>query len=403
MKSGKPFWPSLVCGFLALAVLVSCGGSRSSTSSPPPTPNNTQIIAANAGPNNNYANGVFTSVTVCAPGSSNCQTISGLLVDTGSFGLRVLSSALGTLNGSLPQQKDASGNTVAECAQFVGNVIWGPVKTADVQIAGEKANSVPIQVIDASTFPVPSACTSLGPAQEDLTSLGANGILGVGFFIQDCGTACTATGSSNPGFYYSCSGSNCQITAESTSQQVQNPVALFSTDNNGVVVHLASTTTSVASLSGSLIFGIATESNNALGSAQVFVPDNSGNFSTTFQGKKYPGFIDSGSNAYFFLDSNTTGIPVCSNLRGLYCPSSPVNLSATNTGTGTSTSSNVVNFTIDNASQLLSLPGNSVFPTLGGPNATVFDWGLPFFFGRTVFLAIEGRQTPAGQGPFFAY
>jgi hypothetical protein len=32
-----------------------------------------------------------------------------------------------------------------------------------------------------------------------------------------------------------------------------------------------------------------------------------------------------------------------------------------------------------------------------------FDWGLPFFFGRTVFVAISGSATPQGPGPFWAF
>jgi hypothetical protein len=32
-----------------------------------------------------------------------------------------------------------------------------------------------------------------------------------------------------------------------------------------------------------------------------------------------------------------------------------------------------------------------------------FDWGLPFFFGRTVFTAMSAAMTPAGLGPYFAY
>ncbi len=61
-------------------------------------------VVVNGGPTNNALNQLFASVTVCVPGTSNCQTISGILVDTGSVGLRVLSSAL-TL--PLPQQTGA--------------------------------------------------------------------------------------------------------------------------------------------------------------------------------------------------------------------------------------------------------------------------------------------------------
>jgi len=339
-------------------------------------------------------------VTVCAPGGSNCQSISDVLVDTGSFGLRLLSSALGTVSGSLPQQTDGSGNSVFECAQFVDSIVWGPVKTADVKIGSESASSIPIEVIGSNTTPVPSGCKSKGPAEEDLSSLGANGILGIGFFLQDCGSACSVPGSSNPGFYYSCSGSSCQITAESNAQQVQSPVGFFATDNNGVVLHLPPATTA-ATVTGSLTFGIGTQSDNAISSALIFRPDTFGNFKTTFKGQTYAGFIDSGSNGYFFLDSATTGLPNCpSSQKGFYCPASPVNLSATNDSGATS---DTVNFTIANAAGLFARNSDFAFPTLGGPDPATFDWGLPFFFGRTVYVAIEGRSTPAGSGPFWAY
>jgi hypothetical protein len=386
---GKPL--VLVGAVLAIA---SCGGS----SKPSPSRNNSQAITVNAGPAGGYANGVFTSVTVCVPGSSNCQTVNGVLVDTGSFGLRVLASALGSFGGSLAQQKDASGNSILECAQFVNSVMWGPVKTADVGMAAEKANSIPIQVIDATTVPIPAGCKAMGPPTEDLASLGANGILGIGFFIQDCGSACAKSGAGNPGFYYKCAGASCQVTAVTTAQQVQNPVAHFAQDANGVIVNLPSVAASAPSLSGSLIFGIGTEDNNGIGSAKTLHADNFGNLKTSFKNQTYSGFIDSGSNAFFFLDSSATGIPDCpSPETGFYCASSPVNFSASNSD-GTST--NTINFTIGNASQLFSVSANSVFPTLGGPNPSTFDWGLPFFFGRKVFI---GFEPPAGTGPFWAY
>ena len=399
MSSGKfgllfPGIPALLC------LCAGCGGSSSPHTPQGAASKNVQAIVVNSGPQNNYANGVFTTVTICAPGSSNCQNISGVLVDTGSFGLRVLASALGTLNGALPQQKDGNGNPIVECAQFVSSVVWGAVKSADVGLAGEKASSVPIQVIDPSVAPIPSACKAIGPAEEDLASLGANGILGIGFFVSDCGPACATAGTGNPGFYYSCSGSSCQSKGQPVNQQVQNPAALFSQDNNGVVVQLPSASGSAPSLSGSLIFGIGTQSNNALGAAQVYKPDQKGNLKTSFKGTTYEGFIDSGSNAYFFLSSGAVGMPNCPNPEsGFYCPSSPMNLSATN-ASASAGASGTINFTIDNANTLFSSPADAVFPTLGGSNPSTFDWGLPFFFGRNVFVAFE---SPFGSGPYWAY
>lgn len=391
------------CAAVLIALLCSaCGGSGGrSNAVVGPAPNVASIVV-NGGPQNNYANGLFVTVSVCAPNTSNCQTIPNVLVDTGSFGLRVLASALGTVGSSLPGQTDAAGNPVLECAQFVDSVVWGAVKTADVQIAGERAPSIPIEVID-STVPVPAACKAIGPTEEDVASLGANGILGVGFFISDCGPACQAAGSSNPGFYYGCAGSSCSVIGEAGNLQVQNPVASFSKDNNGVVVQLPAETASAASLNGSLVFGIGTQSNNN-GSAQVYVPDNFGNIVTTYKGQQYSSFLDTGSNAYFFLDSKVTGIPECSTVgKGFYCPSSPVNLSATNSSAQGGGGSSTVNFTIGDASQLFSTNADFVFPTLGGPNPGTFDWGLPFFFGRKVFVGLESSSTPLGAGPFWAY
>ena len=45
---------------------------------------------------------------------------------------------------------------------------------------------------------------------------------------------------------------------------------------------------------------------------------------------------------------------------------------------------------------------------LGGPaNGSFFDWGLPFFYGRTVYTAIEGKPVSQGgqslSGPFYAF
>jgi Protein of unknown function (DUF3443) len=397
----------LVGACAALLFLPACGGGGGgSSSSKSSSSANTAALVVNAGPSGNYANGLFATVTVCAPGTSNCQAIGGVLVDTGSFGLRVLSSVLSsTLSSALVQEKDSSGNSVVECAHFSDGVIWGPVKTADVKMAGETAGSIPIEVIGDPAFStVPSDCTSAGAPVETLQSLGANGILGIGNFIQDC-PACVPGTTSNANFYYSCAGSSCQVTTVSLAQQVQNPVASFATDNNGVIVELPAVSASTSTLSGSLIFGIGTESNNALGNAHVLTLDPStGNISTTFKGQTYSNaaFLDSGSNAYFFLDATTTGIPTCpSPDTGFYCPSSVQMLSATNIGANNA--STTVSFSIGNADALFATGTDNVFPTLGGPNAGLFDWGLPFFYGRNVYVAIVGASTPGGTGPYWAY
>jgi hypothetical protein len=391
---------------LLLALLVAqeltpqCGGSPSTTAPIPTASQNVQAIVVNGGPTNQYFNGAFTSVTICVPGQSTaCQTIDGVIVDTGSTGLRVLSSAL-TL--SLRQQTSTNGGSVVECAQFLDGFTWGPVQAADVKLAGEQASAVPIQVIGETTFPnIPTACSSSGTDEDTLAQLGANGILGIGLFRQDCGPACSFVGSANPNLYYVCSASDCQPTAEPLVNQVQNPVALLPADNNGVLLQFPAVAIGGAvSVTGALVLGIGTQANNALGSAKVLTTDASGNITTVFGSQSYASsFIDSGSNGIYFLDAATTGLAICPDSSDFYCPAALQALSATNRGANGATSA--VSFNVGNADTFNAK--FSAFSEVAGPNPGGFDWGLGFFFGRSVYTAFEGSSTPGGQGPYFAY
>ncbi|MBZ5514012.1 MAG: DUF3443 domain-containing protein [Acidobacteriia bacterium] len=395
-----------------LLVLTSCGGgSSSSNNNPPPTPvNNVQAVVVNGGPANNAVNDLLTDVTICVPGSSNCQTIPDVLVDSGSEGLRLLSPQV-TLSLPAITETTTSG-ALHECVTFVdGSYVWGPVVSADVQMADEKASSVPIQLINPANtgFAVPSDCTSGGGLADNTVSLlGANGILGIGVFQQDCGPACAGT--SVPPVYYVCANAICNLASVPLNFQLQNPVFLFPQDNNGVLVTLPAVDpngTGMTAVSGSLIFGIGTQSNNALGSAQIYTTDpNTGNFQTTYNNVAYSqSFIDSGSNGLYFLDSATTGIPECSDAPGFYCPpqASPVQVAVTNTGHNGTTGP--LTFTIFNADALFTANNstNTVFSNLGGTNGA-FDFGLPFFYGRNVFVGIEGQTGPNNVvGPYWAY
>ena len=376
---------------------------------------NSVPIVVNSGPTANATNTPYVSVRVCAPGTSNCQTIDNVIVDTGSSGLRILKTAL-TL--SLPQQSGPTGNPLLECAQFVSFSTWGPVQKADVKMAGEVASSIPVQVIgEAETgfATIPDACKNVSPAFSDtLQSLQANGLLGVGVFRQDCGSACSVT-SGNPAFYFECGTQSGCLTSQGPAnvditQQVSNPVWMFSSDNNGVLIQLPQIAADGApSVSGTMVFGIGTQSNNGLNGATVLPTASDGTITTTFANKAYPGsFIDSGSNGIFFLaatdqDVMNTGILECKdsqgNDTGFYCPPNTVNLSATNQGT---TGSSTVQFSIADANNLPA--ANWAFNDLGGDNPSTFDWGLAFFFGRNVFTGIEGQSGPGGAvGPYFAY
>ena len=405
--------PRIAPTLLACAALLGgCGvnandsGSSSSSSSSSASGSNVQSIQVNLGPTGNYVNGVFTSVTVCTPGSTSaCSTVDNVLVDTGSYGLRLLASQV---SASLTAQTSGSGS-VGECVLFADNTYtWGPVVTADVYLGGEVASSLPINLIGSTgsfTASAPSSCwngdTAGTPTADDtVATLGANGILGVGPFGPDCGSYCAET--ANNDYYFSCSGSSCSSVAVADSSQVQNPVTYFSTDNNGVIVELPSIPASgQATADGSLIYGIGTQSNNSLGSALIVYADSEGEFSTSFNGGSYPdSFIDSGSNGLYFADSS---LAQCSDDEGFYCPSSTQSFSATMTGANGGVAD--VSFSVAN---LDNLDGSyaafdDIAGTTGSLISTSFDWGLPFFYGKDIYFAIDGKAVGSDSGPFYAF
>jgi hypothetical protein len=347
-----------------------------------------------------YVNEPCVSVTICTPGTGTCQTIPNILLDTGSSGLRLFSCVVGV---GLTQEVDGSGNSMAECPSYAdGSSDWGPIKTADVILGGEKASNVPIQIIDSTFGSIPSDCGQ--PEVSPLTS-GFNGILGVGLFGADCGSACAST--TNNRVYFSCSGTNCNSVTAATTAQVTNPVALMPTDNNGVILSLNAVSSAGASYStGTLFLGVGTSSNNTLGSATVFAADSSGNFQTKFNNTTYAAFIDSGSNGLFFPDISS--LPNCSTsgyAGGFYCPSSTLGFSATQIGFGSSPQSSISFSVMDADIAFDPSNPNAVFNNVAGNMSGAFDWGLPFFLGRKVYVGIEGMSVPSTSttGPYWAY
>ncbi len=423
--------------FCAALVLAACGGGGggggSSSSPPPPAPapalSNFATIAVDAGPAalQAGANGyiaddtAFVSVTICAPGTNNCQTIDHVEVDTGSVGLRLLQPALTpSVLSALPSQTDATGGQVGECYQYVDGYVFGSVRQADFTVGGESVGNMPIQVVgDTGAFStVPTSCSSGGGSNlNTVQAFGANGILGIGQQTTDCGTSCTTTSAAGPAIYYDCPASGCSAvtvrSAQTTApfQQLPNPVAAFSVDNNGTIMSLPSVAASGAtSVSGTLYFGIGTQTNNALGSASLIPASATTGFTTaTYKGAALPNsYIDSGTNFYAFTDSS---IPGCTgaNYKGYYCPTAPQVVSVSLTG---SAGAGVdASFTLLNAQSLLS-GSNSALPGVGGdpdqfdnlmgyPKS--FAFGLPFFFGRNIYTTIAGRTVSGSTTPFYAY
>ncbi len=344
---------------------------------------------------NSYVNKPCVSVTVCTPGTSDCQTIDDILLDTGSFGLRLFSQVL-TL--PLPQVTVGSG-LLAECIQFGdGSSQWGPVQMAGVILGNEPAVEIPIHVIDSTFGSLPNACLN---ADQSPTAAGHNGILGVGLFTHDCGLACTNI--VRNGMYYTCIGSDCSNTAVGLSDQVQNPVALLPRDNNGVIIQLPAVPPGgLPAVNGSLVLGIGTQINNNPSGVTAYATNQFGLFTTTFNGILFNSFIDSGSNGLFFPSPSASLLPACRPpLSAWFCPSTTVSLSAVNAAASGSPSGQV-SFLIGNVLNLI-ISSNSVFSEIGGNSVGGFDWGLPFYFGRNIFVGLEGSSSVLGTGPYWAY
>lgn len=453
----------------AVLLLAGCGGGGSGSVA---TSNNggggsgsgsanTITMTVDSGPDPSTGYDVdtpFITITVCAPGSTtNCQTIDHVEVDTGSYGLRVISSVLSTsLASALKQETTSDGNSVVECIEFADGFSWGPVKVANVQIAGESASNVPIQVIGDPTYEqtsgsgstatseVPTTCSSssTGTKEDTVATFGANAIIGIGPFAADCGSRCHLDPSNSQylPFYYECSASSwspssnpCKEISLAETAQVTDPVVDFQTDNDGVIVELPSAAEGASTVSGTLIFGIGTEGNNNVTAKTILTADSDYGDVTadyTTQGGKQQvlpySYFDTGSNAYYFADDVIPTIQSCSSYPGYdssqpdswYCPSSELGLHATVSGlNGTQAP---VSFSIGNAYTLFNQYSGTVFNDLGASSGSLdgncssqatatghtdcsFDFGFPFFLGKTVYIAFAGANTSWGAGPYFAY
>lgn len=433
------------CGGNSTETTVTGGGLSGSPNGPvvsleqPSGPNTTEVVV-DTGPASGFALGAanipYVTVTVCAPGSASaCVTIDHVFLDTGSIGLRLFRSSVAPLGlPALTLPADAASNTpagpAAECYPFVLGAVWGAMAVADVRIGGEYAPSLPIQLIEeasAPTLATPPDCTAAanGGVLDSPASLQANGVLGIGMVRYDCGLNC-ATGNYGGGhvLYYACpSGSaSCVPAAVPGHLQMQNPVASFVADangvanNNGSVIMMPAVPDLGASVvRGRLVFGIGTQSNNQIPASARVVPvdtnpanDTYLSLGTSAGGLNYPtSYIDSGSNALFFDDpsirmncQSSAGSSGSGN--GWYCP--PTVLRRTATLTGADGTSGTVDIAVANADILFG-GGNVGFANLAGSagqGTTTFVWGLPFFYGRSVFTSIWG-QALAANGPWNAF
>lgn len=459
---------SLAVGAVALC-LAACGGggssssSRSSSSSSSSSSGGSNAIALSVDSFNQNAalNSLYVTVMICAAGSTtSCVTLDHMTLDTGSLGLRVLGSSLFSASSSVyaaispvsytasnAVSTDHTAGILAECAQFGGGYTWGSVRLVDLYFPNSNASirKLPIQVI-GDMGDAPSLCKSQAVTANtaltgataadangfwgDSTDLGSNGLIGINLFTEDC-TACAQDAltqdPTNAQLYNQLSYTVCPTAGTSTgctvngttvplASQVANPLPLLAQDNNGYSIQMASIGTGGApSVTGTLVLGIGTQSNNALPSGvtqfsidpsytpgfvtTVYTPVNS-----TVASTNTTALFDSGSSAYYFADS---GIAPCTqqSFTGLYCPASTLSLTARIESSGGGNARTAA-FSVANAQT--ALDDNTLswaFNNVGGSAVDGdFIWGMPFFYGKTLYFSFaeDGSHNATGNG-YYAY
>jgi hypothetical protein len=173
-------------------LLVACGGGGSPLpQSPdvaldnPGSGANIMKVYVDAGPNRNEVNRLYTDITICQPGTNNCQTIDQVLVDTGSTGLRILASEINSTLVPTPLMND--GQRLLNCVQFLdGSHGWGPMARVDLKLGGETIANLPVQLMgDADYASTASNCGAAVDALINASELGAKAVLGISYFTND--------------------------------------------------------------------------------------------------------------------------------------------------------------------------------------------------------------------------
>lgn len=416
---------TVVLNLVFLLILSSCniGGSSNNNAptnpvlNPLPTPSNSNLIV-NITPNGREGqlcgniNIPCVSVTICSPTNpTSCQTIDNVLIDSGSVGLRIFKSIL---NSSLVLPLESAGNsTIANCVGYGDlSANWGPLAIANITLSNESTTqSIPIQLIDSSYANGGSKCLnsfnntrSSFHLENSPEEFGFNGILGVAPIIYD-----NITG------YFSCTDSLCldetEIIHEVTSLLMTNPIAFLPESyGSGITFKLPTLDNNGATnVVGYAIFGVGSNNDNIFESGiniYHIYTDGSSNCNyylficmpttlltnTTIQ----YGFLDTGSNFFSFNDDNI------SNTDGFYTPNSMRTLYASNT----SENGEVIttSFNIANIYNLFNNTNNTAFNNNGANGFDGFlDYGLPFFFGKTVYICFQDKTCNGIPGPYWAF
>lgn len=388
-----------LAAFAAALLLSACGGGGGGGSSAGPTDGggnaaavvvpNTLSMTVERGFDTGaswYPNQPFVSLEICKPDLTGCVTLPKVLVDTGSFGLRIFESAL---NGVTPTPISHQGGELRQCAGFGSGYALGRVVKVGLKMAGASARDLPIQVIETSASAAPNDCASTGSAQFTAKEqVGGNAILGIGPLATDSGAGLRVR------YYVRNGNQNTLVSQVPSDLAVANPIGRLDQHANGAVLDFpAAEANGNATLSGSLILGLNTAANNATTGVNFLRVNDSARLWATVGGTRYPGLIDSGSNYYHFPYRI---LAPCANTI-FFCPPVAQRVPITLQDTG-QTMSLAREFTIDDYNRY---GANAAQPGLAGyeSGATEMILGLPFFYGRKIYVSIQGKGTASVPAP----
>ncbi|WP_175949411.1 DUF3443 family protein [Burkholderia vietnamiensis] len=372
------------------------GASAAARSHPAPTGANNILPVSVQTPNYDI-NRALVSVTVCVPGTSQCETVDNVMLDTGSVGLRLQRSAL-----KHPERFAAmagpDAHALAECYRFVSSAAWGIVTRVDLRLAAIQASNIPIQIVDEANasygdHPRPDSCLKGGKP----TSNGTLGIAAVS--LNDCKDPCFISLKSPR--YYECTAGTCAPIAKAVAAnfRIVHPIAALASDNNGYVLDVQPVPESGAKAArGTLTLGIGTRRNNALDVTNVVDLAPNGTFTTVWNGQSYPAsYFDTGTEEYYFATA-PVGARECGSH---WCATPEAEFSATLKGRTTDATTK---FRVGESATLVR-SGKGVFRNVAivaHKDSRAFVWGMPFFIGRKVFVKLTEGANGSGNA-FYAF
>jgi len=378
-------------------------------------------------------NAACATITLCDTSGTNCQSISGLRIDTVTAGIHIFKKSIDTTHLTAISQPD-SGPPLATYFLLSPSspldVAWGNVYQAKMKVGTTLTNSINVNIIDDGTTSLGSGQSShiSTTLQNDLTMTTVNvisnptqnypfnGILGIGPSEYYCGSNCTSTDKTkNSLYYYTCDSvaHTCTFASPALPKQLNNPIRALSKNNNGVIVKLPSVAPGGAPpVTGYLIFGIDSEKNNASTGKTAFpISATDKIITTSVENTLLPKSRFNLLNPMNTLSITQANLPQTVGTDGITYYS-PLNVQ-TLRGSAIKTSGHLdFQIFIGNsyaiANQYTVYTANPVFSEF--TSFTTFDknsiqavYGVPFFLGRDFFIGFENQVSNLGTGPYYAF